>query len=83
MFVAVLRSNTTYARFTLHDFSLFHSPTGFDKSLTNARHRRQIGARSRFNYQKGDLRELAVDSSTPVKYLVCQISGAALRMSSD
>ncbi len=37
--------STSYAKFTLHDFSpTFHSPTGFDKSPTNARHRRQIGA---------------------------------------
>ncbi len=36
------------AKFTLHDFStIFHSPTSFDKSPTNARDRRQIGARSR------------------------------------
>ncbi len=53
-----------YAKFTLHDFSLiFHSPTGFDKSPTNARDRRQIGARScewqsrSVNYQRRDLRE--------------------------
>ncbi len=33
---------------SLHDFSMiFLSPTGFDKSPTNARDRRQIGARSR------------------------------------
>ncbi len=38
----------TYAKFTLHYFSpIFHSPTGFDESPTNARHLRQIGARSR------------------------------------
>ncbi len=55
---------TAYAKFTLHDFSpIFHSPTGFDKSATNARDRRQIGARSRewqsrsVNYQRRDLRE--------------------------
>ncbi len=54
----------TYVEFTLHDFSpIFHLPTGFDKSPTNARHRRQIGARSRewqshsVNYQRCDLRE--------------------------
>ncbi len=47
-----------------HDFSpLFHSPTCFEKLPTNARHRRQIGARSRewqslsVNYQRRDLRE--------------------------
>ncbi len=36
------------AKFTLHDFSpIFHAPTGFDKSPTNARtNARQIGARS-------------------------------------
>ncbi len=53
------------AKFTLHDFSpiFFHSPTGFDKSPSNGRHRRQIGARSRkwqsrsVNYQRRDLRE--------------------------
>ncbi len=57
-------SNLTYAKFTLHDFSLiFHSPTGFDKSPTNAWDRRQIGARSRewqsrsVNYQRRNLRE--------------------------
>ncbi len=60
------------AKFTLHDFSpIFHSPTGFDKSPTNARDRREIGARSRawqsrsVNYR--DLRE----SPTPAKYLAC------------
>ncbi len=53
-----------YAEFTLHDFSpIFHSPTGFYKSATNARDQRQIGARSRewqsrsVNYQRRDLRE--------------------------
>ncbi len=36
------------AKFTLHNFSMiFHLSTGFDKSQTNARHSRQIGARSR------------------------------------
>ncbi len=51
------------AKFTLHDFSpIFHSLTGFDKSPTNARHRRQIDARSHerqscsMNYQRCDLR---------------------------
>ncbi len=35
------------AQFTLHDFGpIFNSPAGFDKLPTNARHRRQIGARS-------------------------------------
>ncbi len=43
-------------------FFTFHSPTGFDNSLTNARHRRQIGAHSHkwqshsVNYQRSDLR---------------------------
>ncbi len=53
-----------YAKFTLHDFSpIFHSPTGFDILPTNARHRRQIGARSRewqsrsVNSQGRNLRE--------------------------
>ncbi len=62
------------AKFTLHYFStIFHSPTGFDKLPSNARHRRQIGARSRewqsrsVNYQRRDLRELP----TPAKYLAC------------
>ncbi len=52
------------AKFTLHDFSLiFHSPTGFDKSPTNARHWSQIGTRSRewqspsVNDQRCNLRE--------------------------
>ncbi len=61
--VAVICS-LCYAKFTLHDFStIFHSPTGFDKSPTNAQDRRQIGARSRewqsrsVNYQRRDLRE--------------------------
>ncbi len=52
------------AKFTLHDFSpIFHSRSGFDKSLTNAPHRRQIGARSHewqlrsVIYQRRDLRE--------------------------
>ncbi len=41
-------SKQQYAKFTLHDFSpIFHSPTGFDESPTNARDRRQIGACSR------------------------------------
>ncbi len=41
-------TSLSYAKFTLHDFSpIFHSPTGFDKSPTNARDRRQLGARSR------------------------------------
>ncbi len=62
------------AEFTLHNFSpIFHSPTGFDKLLTNARDRRQIGAQSHsVNYQRCDLRE----SLTPAKYLACYISGA-------
>lgn len=38
----------TYAEFTLYDFGPdFHSPTGFVKSPTNVRNRRQIGPRSR------------------------------------
>ncbi len=56
--------NFRNAKFTLHDFSpIFHLPTGFDKSLTNAWNRRQIGASSRewqsrsVNYQRRDLRE--------------------------
>ncbi len=57
-------SSATYAKFTQHDFSpIFHSPTCFEKLPTNARHQRQIGARSRewqslsVNYQRRDLRE--------------------------
>ncbi len=54
---------TLNGKFTLHDFSpIFHLPIGFDKLQTNARNRRQIGARSRewqsrsVNYQRRDLR---------------------------
>ncbi len=57
-------ADLTNAKFILHDFrQIFHSPTGFDKSQTNAWNRRQIGARSRewqsrsVNYQRRDLRE--------------------------
>ncbi len=45
--------------------TIFHLLTGFDKSPTNARHRREIGARSR------EMRsEVIADASpTPGKYL--------------
>ncbi len=60
----------SYAKFTLHDFSpIFHSLTGFDKSPTNARHRRQIGARSREHceLQKTQSEGIADVSPTPGK----------------
>ncbi len=42
-----IKQNKRYAKFTLHDFNpIFKSPTGFDKSPTNAQDWRQIGARS-------------------------------------
>ncbi len=92
-------SNHTNAKFTLHDFSLiFHSPTGFDKLLTNAPHRRQIGARScerqslSVNYHRRDLRETQMLRRHPwnlrniwhAKYLkLSAIYNPAVWMSSD
>ncbi len=69
--------SVTNAGFTLHDFSpIFHSPTGFDKSPTNARDRRQIGARSRVTIVQCELSKtgsegIADPSPTPAKYLAC------------
>ncbi len=91
------RANSgTYAKFTLHDFSpIFHSPTGFDKSPTNARDRRQVGARSRewhwrsVNYQRRDLSESPTRRRRPrniwhAKYLeLSAIHKPAVWMSSD
>ncbi len=87
---------STNAKFTLHDFSpIFHSPTGFDKLPTNARDRRQIGARSRewhsrsVNYQRHDLRESPTCRRRPrniwhAKYLeLSAILNPAVWMSSD
>ncbi len=84
------------AKFTLHDFSpIFHSPTDFDKSPTNARDRRQIGARSRewqlrsVNYQRCNLRESPRRRRRPwniwhAKYLeLSAILNPAVWMSSD
>ncbi len=84
------------ANYTLHDFSpIFHSPSGFDKSQTNARDRRQIGARSRewqsrsVNYQRRDLRESPMRRRRPrniwhAKYLeLSAILNPAVWMSSD
>ncbi len=84
------------AKFTLHDFSpIFHSPTGVDKSPTNARDRREIGARSRawqlrsVNYQRRDLRESPTRRQRPqniwhAKYLeLSAILNPAVWMSSD
>ncbi len=85
-----------YVKFTLHDFSpIFHSPAGFDKSPTNARDRRQIGARSgewqsrSVNYQRRDLRESPTRRRRPpniwhAKYLeLSAILNPAVWMSSD
>ncbi len=85
-----------YAKFTLHDFSpIFHTLTGFDKSQTNARYQRQIGARSRewqscsVNYQRRDLRSSPMRRRHPqniwnAKYLeLSAIHNPAEWMSSD
>ncbi len=81
------------AKFTLHDFSpIFHSPTVFDNSSTNARHRRQIGARSRewqsgsVNYQRRDLRSSPICrrhlwNIWHIKYLELVIHNPAVWMS--
>ncbi len=79
---------TILARFSLWVLS------GFDKSPTNARNRRQIGARSRewqsrsVNYQRRDLRELPMSRRRPwniwhAKYLeLSAIHNPAVWMSS-
>ncbi len=89
-------TSLSYAKFTLHDFSpIFHSPTGFDESPTNARDRKQLGARSRewqsrsVNYQRHDLRESPTRRRRPwniwhAKYLeLSAILNPAVWMSSD
>ena len=66
------KRHVTNAEFRLHDFSPdFGSPTGFEKSPTNARNHRQIGARSRewqsrsVNEQRRDLRESPTSRRRP------------------
>ncbi len=50
--------------------TIFHLLTGFDKSPTNARHRREIGARSRERQSRSVRSEVIADASpTPGKYL--------------